>query len=149
MALKLGVGNFLPLFTNQKRKRDSLMSLNYDATAVTDWQEIKDNQTEFDVFKTVCFLTMNTGINEITLESSAEFWVRVKLIEETRGKMIMDKFGQSLLTLATIRRFVGLKTNASKITKTAWQKQMELTPSQKQDYSDYLEMASVLAPVHA
>lgn len=125
------------------------MSLNYDATAVADWQEIKDNQTDFDIFKTVCFLTMNTGINEITLESSAEFWVRVKLIEETRGKMLMDKWGQSLLTLHAIRRFVGLKTNASKINRSQWQKQMELTPSQKQDYSNYLETASILAPVNA
>jgi len=125
------------------------MSLNYDATSIKNWQAIVDNQTDYDVFKTVCFLTMNTGINEITLESSAEFWLRVKLIEETRGKMIMDKFWQSLLTLATIRRFIGLKTNASKINRTQWQKQMELTPDQKRDYSDYLEMASILAPVNA
>jgi hypothetical protein len=134
---------------NPKRERDKPMSLNYDATAVKDWEQIKDNQTDYDIFKTICFLTMNTGINEITLESSAEFWVRVKLIEDTRGKMLMDKFGQSLLTLYTIRRFIGLKTNASKITKTAWMKSYELTAEQKNDYSNYLEIANAFSPVNA
>jgi len=114
------------------------MSLNYDATSIKNWQAIVDNQTDYDVFKTVCFLTMNTGINEITLESSAEFWVRVKLIEETRGKMIMAQFGHSFLTLATIRRFIGLKTNSSKINRTQWQKQIELTPDQTRCSSGYL-----------
>lgn len=125
------------------------MSLNYDATAIKDWEQIANDETDYDIFKTICFLTMNTGINEITLESSAEFWVRVKLIEDTRGKMLMDKFGQSLLTLYTIRRFIGLKTNASKISKTAWIKSAGLTPEQKRDYSDYLEIANSFAPVNA
>ena len=63
--------------------------------------------------------------------------------------MLSDKFGQSLLTLDAIRRFIGLKTNASKITKTAWMKSYELTAEQKSDYSNYLEIASVLRPVNA
>jgi len=124
------------------------MSLNYDATAIKDWEQIANDETDYDIFKTICFLTMNTGINEITLESSAEFWVRIKLIEDTRGKMLMDKFGQSLLTLHTIRRFIGLKTNASKISKTAWIKSAGLTAEQKRDYSDYLEIANSFAPVN-
>lgn len=108
------------------------MSLNYDMSKVAEYEEILDK--EFTLCRDFIFYTMSTGINEITEDNYADVFARIKTLETKYGKSLMTDEGDSIYTLDTVRRFIGLWTNASRLTAKEWVKYHDLTDAQVESY---------------
>lgn len=89
------------------------MSLDYDLRKLDD-RERSDTTTT-----AMIFLTMTVGISEITEKNAEEFYARTYAWETAVGTMRRGPDGGSLrITPADVRDYIGLRTNASPLTKT-------------------------------
>lgn len=103
------------------------MSLDWDITKVKNSKEIKTDE-EWPITEGLIFLTMNIGIREITEENCREFLTRIRVVERVYG----PTFSRSTengpeprpVTLLDLQRRVGLITNASKLTKIQFLKNL-------------------------
>lgn len=92
------------------------MSLDYNTKAIVDRPELQDeNGYWIPEFQSVCFATMNVGIPEITAKNVEEFYRRYLL-----ACYAMDY--APFFTLEKLSWFIGLKTNASTKTVSAFNK---------------------------
>jgi hypothetical protein len=92
------------------------MSLDYNTKAIADRPELSDeNGFWIPEFQSVCFATMNVGIPEITEKNVEEFYRRYVL---ACYAMNYEPF----FNLEKLRLFIGLKTNASTKTVSAFNK---------------------------
>jgi hypothetical protein len=96
------------------------MALHYDTTKVNKdafvWDENDRSQQYGIELEVMAFNTMFLGINEITADNWQEFYSRYVL--NNFDKMPSELF----VTPAMVKRWIGLSTNASKITQFAFQK---------------------------
>lgn len=79
------------------------------------------------VTETLVWLTVTTGIPEITEATAAEFFARARIIEATYGAMMSERrpSGEIVdkpLTAEDVYNHIGLYTNASKMTKAVFTK---------------------------
>ena len=94
------------------------MSLNYDLSHIANWQELLDSSgCTTPTTEAVIFLTLFVGINEITEKNAVEFACRVHLFETFGDPLLKGPNGPVRLTLADIQRHIGLKTNATTLTR--------------------------------
>jgi len=96
------------------------MALTFDLRSVADFQSIEPS-----LARDIIFQTMFVGINRITEDNYVEFYERLKAGEARFGITLFNASGDaSIYTLDVIKSFIGLKTNASKLTKAQWLKNL-------------------------
>lgn len=100
------------------------MPLNFISTKASPPEPTDDNDAQLR--NTLCFLTMICGIPEITAETAPVFYARIHALELLQGcfllTMTTSKPTPRPITPADINRWVGLRTNASKMTETQFKK---------------------------
>lgn len=79
---------------------------------------IKAEEYSWDVTEGLIFTTIGVGINHITKENAEEFWTRMDMQAMAYGNPGTGT------TLEQVREHIGLKTNASPKTKTAFHGQI-------------------------
>lgn len=102
------------------------MSLNWDASKVKDIDAILDNEGDRYMLDAFIWGSLSTGINEITEKNAEQVaarfaaiegvdgaWLRSRIIEDDGSERVED----TPITLEDVKRFVGLRTNASPKTK--------------------------------
>jgi len=96
------------------------MALHWDVTEVENFEEkvyYKNDDGELQIqlaAEQLIFVTMLLGLNEITKKNADEFFDRLCIWERCFGKL--RPLGESY-TLEEVRSFIGLKTNASSMSK--------------------------------
>lgn len=86
------------------------MSLNWDARAVRDIDNLTDNERV--TLDSLIWSTLAIGMGEITDENAQEFYTRLSLIEKVTGASRFDGESKPLyFTPDDVKRFVGLTTN--------------------------------------
>lgn len=106
------------------------MALAWDATACDLPTPLDDNLS--NTRQSLIFATMVVGINEITADNARDFFLRVNFYERLMGAYRFavdtekpDEGAQPLLfTYEDILQFVGLRTNAGRITDAQFRKNM-------------------------
>lgn len=117
------------------------MSLTYDLTAVKDWKEnypCKVNsdgeESMNDTTNMLIFVSMITGMREITKKNSNEVFSRIRMSEMIHGGYFLDgDGGYRSITLKEVTDHIGLKTNASDITKAQFNGYMNRQMREKID----------------
>jgi hypothetical protein len=101
------------------------MSLNYQLARIDKWQDllVPSTGSPAPLTEVIIFLTMFTGVNDITEKNALEFACRVRLFELAHGCLLSNAEGDVPITLADIQRHIGLHTNASPLTRTQFFKQ--------------------------
>lgn len=111
------------------------MGLTYDLTCVADHNNVcftqhEEGRTLNPETECTIFMCMAVGIAEITEKTVDDFCVRAKLIQGAGGPWMRSiEDGEMVshpLTWQDIHKHVGLKTNASSLTKTEFQKKIYL-----------------------
>ena len=104
------------------------MSLDWNITACENYEELTTEEN-WAVTSSIVLATMSAGMGEITSQNAPEFFARLHAADLWPG-----------LTMETVRRYVGLKTNVSTETEAAWSKRTmksrlrsELEKAQRQD----------------
>lgn len=115
------------------------MALRWDISEVENNEELKyspnpdvpeeERVTRLKPFTdSVIWATMHVGIPEITKENFEQFYGRMKFVEATNGTMYQkwdfekEEWAPEY-TVDDVERHIGLSTNASKLTRTAFIKQ--------------------------
>lgn len=96
------------------------MALNWNITEVKDWD--KTTEEENVVLNTLIWMTMAVGMREITEKNHIEFHARVQLIEKLHGSLLHEEGKDRLIKLEEVKRFIGLSTNASTLTRNQFNK---------------------------
>ena len=102
------------------------MPLWYDLTAVEDreekyphWLDADGRKIMNDVTNTLMLVSMITGIPVITKKNSEEVFTRIRMSEMIHGGYFPDwEGGWRNVTLQEVTDHVGLKTNASELTRS-------------------------------
>lgn len=100
------------------------MSLNYDTTKVNTIKLTNKEGNMSAITNCLIFITMAVGISEITNKNYKDFFARVRVYEKSCGNYMNlydDETNETIkyyITLEDIKDFIGLKTNASTLTKT-------------------------------
>jgi hypothetical protein len=91
------------------------MALTADISNCINWQELI-TETNYPMTERLYFVTLVTDLGEITESNFGEFYARVKVYES----IIDDNY----ITLADIKRRIGLTTNVSNCTTAQFLKRM-------------------------
>ena len=92
------------------------MSLNYDLTGISDWENLyRDNVAKTNA---MLFGTMIVGVNKITDENWYDFYARLSLWQEMFGSLVVSELGDDVISPSDVKRFIGLTTNANAMTLT-------------------------------
>jgi hypothetical protein len=105
------------------------MSLNYDLTKIENSDELFENDRMNAVTESLIFYTIFIGMNQITNDNSAKFFERVYLYEKLFGASVsfIDEDNNRVerkIKYADIRRHLGLHTNATSLSDTAFKNNM-------------------------
>jgi len=96
------------------------MSLAWSISKVKDYEELADDEWERIVTQVICFRTMSVGMGSIT-EANHEAWFRRSLLVEAVFGVGAHKDGEDYaITFADVRRRIGLRTNADRMTDKAF-----------------------------
>jgi len=110
------------------------MSLSYELSEIADWKALPDGTTQC-----VCFITMFYGM-PIIAENGKDGWrecaKRAAMWEATYGPI---STGGEPLDPLVFRRYVGLKTNASRLTEAQFGKR--LLEKQRETARDAIQRA--------
>jgi hypothetical protein len=99
------------------------MSLNYDTRNCNPPLPTDDNDASLKYVLEMG--TMSTGIPSITVENYKEVWLRVNALERMEGCWLLRSDGKSeFITLPQIKRWIGMSTNASPMTRTQFMKRL-------------------------
>jgi hypothetical protein len=108
------------------------MSLDWNATKVTNLDEL--NSTEEGKSKTInlCWLLMATGIGRVTEANYIEVFNRINIYERVNGALLSsvnedDELVKHFYTLGDIRDRIGYSTNVSTETSAQWLKRFFTT----------------------
>jgi hypothetical protein len=92
------------------------MSLDYSTKDIADDPTLTDeNGYWIPAFQSMCFATIPVGISSVTAANYREFYRRYSVMNIAYGH-------ENYLTLALVEKFIGLKTNASSKTISAFNK---------------------------
>lgn len=111
------------------------MALTWDATACVDTNAIGIGddapEREWHITETVIFATLLTGLGKehrITEANHKEIFERMSALEHALDNPIRYREGEQVetrwLTLADIQRRIGLRTNASSVTRAAFERKL-------------------------
>ena len=91
------------------------MALTTDISNCVNWEEL-NTDANYPMTHNIYFVTLVTDLGEITEENYGEFYARVKVYSEITGDYS--------ITLADIKRRIGLRTNVSNRTSAQFLKRM-------------------------
>lgn len=99
------------------------MPLTWDVSKIADHDEVTTLQTEQGAIwhpktEALVWLSMSTGIATITEQNSDEVYARINLIERVRGAMLGTNGESLFIEPEDVRKHIGLRTNASRLTKS-------------------------------
>jgi hypothetical protein len=92
------------------------MSLSWNLEKIRDWKEISENDNEWAVTETLIWDCMAVEIGTITEKNAAEFYARVRLLEQLYGCSLgyVGEDGKRVdrpITPEDVERRIGLSTN--------------------------------------
>ncbi len=98
------------------------MSLNWNVEDVHDFEVLYGDEAQWAITKAILFRTMLTNMGEITEKNCEEFYTRIALCDECLGPTLglTDEDGvmkDYFITLADVRRRIGLRTNVTEQSK--------------------------------
>lgn len=96
------------------------MSLNWNAEKIEGRENFTDD--EFGVMDGLIWLTMAVGIHEITEKNYKEFHARLDIIQRLHGPYMNQGGKDYLITEEDVKRCIGLRTNASTLTRNQFNK---------------------------
>jgi hypothetical protein len=89
---------------------------------------------------------MSVGIREITEENLPEYYARIRTWESLKGAFLRHKNSETKqtedrpITIADLRKRIGLWTNASSMTRTEWLRSFtSYVKREMDDYKDYAQ----------
>lgn len=108
------------------------MSLNWDISDCADVAAIKADGLEWTITETMIFATVFLGIPKIQNEADAQLYaVRMRMWENSNGNFTYTPneggaagWTDRLITLADVRKRIGLSTNASRLTDAQFAKRL-------------------------
>ena len=101
------------------------MALNFNLEKVENYRELFDEKGEIkSPYGTIILATMIVGMNEITIKNHGQFYNRIHLVEKVNGTFFYDLRSPVFITIEDIIRLIGVKTNASKKTKSQFIKDL-------------------------
>lgn len=92
------------------------MPLTWDMSDVVKSETTEDNATHY----VMCKLTTHVGMPKITAENAGTFFIRAHMVEDVMGALRQSSEGPVRVTLAEVKAFIGLKTNATTKTPAAF-----------------------------
>lgn len=95
------------------------MALTTNIGNCVNWEEL-NTDANYPTTERIYFLTLVTDLGEITNTNYGEFYARIKVYEAI--------VGEDLITLADIKRRIGLETNVSNRTSAQFLKRMSELP---------------------
>lgn len=98
------------------------MSLNWSATNVNNWDELKEIEFFDNILEIIVFDLMNCGIQKITPANYQELYRRQVFMRNARNGYKAALEFTEFLPLETLERFIGLSSNASPKTVTKFNK---------------------------
>lgn len=100
------------------------MSLNWDATKVEGFKDFTDE--DHKVLEVLIWLSLASGIREITKDNYKEVHARIALVEKLFGGLRAEGGKDVFLKLEEVEKCIGLVTNTSTLTRNQFNKnQME------------------------
>lgn len=90
------------------------MALTWDMTDSTESEITQDDATHY----VMSMLTIHVGMREITEDNAGTFFIRAHMVESVWGALRQNQEGDVRITLAEVKAFIGLKTNAAPKTPT-------------------------------
>tara|TARA_Y100000296_G_scaffold86457_1_gene126281 strand:- start:45 stop:413 length:369 start_codon:yes stop_codon:yes gene_type:complete len=118
------------------------MALTYDLTAIKNLTKTyphrvtSDGETAMNnITNMLIFVSMITGIREITSQNAHEVFTRIRMSEMIHGGYFLDEEtgGYRHVTLQEVTDHIGLKTNASDISKAQFNGYMNRQMREKID----------------
>lgn len=107
------------------------MSLNWSITDVKDWEQVsmrEENGLEGTKTNALVWAALSLDLSSITAKNVDEWLFRLSIVEKYRGALIWrtveGKQEDYLFTREDIIRRIGLSTNVSTKTRTAWLNKM-------------------------
>ena len=104
------------------------MALTWDMSDVVKSETTEDNATHY----VMCMMTKYVGMPKSTAENAGTFFIRAHMVEAVMGALRQSSEGPVRITLAEVKAFIGLKTNATTKTPAAF----------RGDIGRYLESAA-------
>ena len=111
------------------------MALNYDLNEIKGFKRLYEKSIETsgfkikDIPKTIILSTMSVGMREITKDNYIKFYNRLSLLENVYGHFFYErKRGKMIprpIKLEEVERMIGLKTNASEISRTKFMSRID------------------------
>jgi hypothetical protein len=95
------------------------MALTTNIGNCVNWEEL-NTEANYPMTERIYFVTLVTDLGEITESNFGEFYARVKVYEAITG--------DNLITLADVKRRIGLTTNVSNRTSAQFLKRMSELP---------------------
>jgi hypothetical protein len=95
------------------------MSLNFNLSKISNWQELIDSETGClkPLTEALVFVTLTIGMREITKKNVIEFACRAHLFESYIGPFLVGSTGAVPITLVDVQRHIGLSTNVRLLTR--------------------------------
>jgi hypothetical protein len=103
------------------------MSLNWNVSKCKNHKALT-NDDEWPITNALIWLSMSTGIHEITEENIPEIYARIRTWEDIVGPMLHGKDTETgkpverYIEVADLVRRIGMHTNASRMTRAEWRK---------------------------
>jgi hypothetical protein len=91
------------------------MALTWNIEKCENYQELEQSPA-WGITDTLIWLTIAVGMNEITKDNWREFYARLHLLETLYGAYAHTPNGPYYITREQVKRRIGLRTNASKLT---------------------------------
>jgi hypothetical protein len=104
------------------------MSLNFDFSKVTNYEAVTtdpaDPQRWHPVADALVWLSMQCGFNEITPKNVDKVIDRIMAYQVVLGAYLHPDGGEIYIMPVDIRRFVGMRTNATRLTDAQWHRRL-------------------------
>ena len=111
------------------------MALNYDLNEIKGFKRLYEKSIETsgfkikDIPKTIILSTMSVGMREITKDNYIKFYNRLSLLENVYGNFFyVRKRGKMIprpIKLEEVEGMIGLKTNASEISRSKFMSRID------------------------
>ena len=111
------------------------MALNYDLREIKSYKRLFEKSIETEgskmkeIPKTIILSTMSVGMREITKNNYIKFYNRLNLLENVYGTFFYErkrgKMNQRHIKLDEVERMIGLKTNASEISRSKFMSRID------------------------
>jgi hypothetical protein len=104
------------------------MSLNFDFRKVANYEAVTtdpaDPQSWHPVADALVWLSMQCGFNEITPKNVDKVIDRIMAYQVVLGAYLHPDGGEIYIMPVDIRRFVGMRTNATRLTDAQWHRRL-------------------------